>query len=56
VEALGDAGMLTSLLGGAPGVTAQRFAVELQGGGSSSDILAAAEECGAIVVELREAP
>lgn len=56
VEPLGEVGMLTSLLGDVPGVTAQRFAVELQGSGSASDILAAAEECGAIVVELREAP
>ncbi len=56
VEPLGDVGMLTSLLGDVPGVSAQRFAVELQGSGSASDILAAAEECGAIVVELREAP
>jgi hypothetical protein len=55
VEPLGDVGVIASLLGDPPGVTAQRFAVELNGGGSG-DVLAAAEECGAIVVEIREAP
>ena len=55
VEPLGEVGLLTSLLGDPPGVTAQRFAVELTMG-SSGDVLAAAAESGAIVVEIREAP
>jgi hypothetical protein len=52
---MGGVGVLTSLLGDPPGLTAQRFAVELHGGGSG-DVLAAAEESGAFVVEIREAP
>jgi hypothetical protein len=55
VEPMGDVGLIASLLGDPAGVTAQRFAVELHGGGTA-DILAAAEETGASVVEIREAP
>jgi len=54
VEPLGAVGALTALLGDPAGVTAQRFAVALRNG-DTADLLAAADESGAVILEIREA-